>query len=122
MREYKIKRGHDLDIGMLVSKYFGANGDISKGIKFDAGDIGMVEIRQEKNSLFVEIVPSKTRSGDYKIVKKWNEFLFEATGKGTKERKKVGESWNVNAVVAHPGEKHRQKPFVPNQRALRPMG
>ena len=41
-----------------------------------------------KNSLLVDIVPPKKISGDYSIIKKWNDFLFEATGKTTKERKK----------------------------------
>ncbi len=39
-------------------------------------------------SLFIDIEPPKKISGDYNIIKKWNTFLFEATGKDTKERKK----------------------------------
>jgi len=35
-----------------------------------------------------DIEPPKKVSGDYSVIKKWNEFLFEATGKTTKERKK----------------------------------
>ena len=88
MREYRIKRGHYVDIGELVSTYFGAKGDVYKGMKFEVGGIGEIDIRQEKNSLFINIVPPKTISGDYNVLKKWNQFLFEATGKNTKERKK----------------------------------
>ena len=88
MREYRIKRGHYADIGELVSTYFGAKGDVYKGMKFEVGGIGKIDIRQEKNSLFINIVPPKTISGDYSVLKKWNQFLFEATGKNTKERKK----------------------------------
>ena len=88
MREYRIKRGHYADIGELVSTYFGAKGDVYKGMKFEVGGIGEIDIRQEKNSLFINIVPPKTISGDYNVLKKWNQFLFEATGKNTKERKK----------------------------------
>jgi len=41
-----------------------------------------------KNLLIIDIVPPKTVCGDYSIIKKWNDFLFKATGKDTKERKK----------------------------------
>ena len=73
MREYRIKRGHDADVGQLISSYFDAKGDIYKGIEFTVEGMGDITMRQEKNSLFIEI---------------WNTFLFEATGKDTKERKK----------------------------------
>ena len=88
MREYKIKRGHNADIVALVNKYFGAKGDIYSGMKFEVEGIGKIDMRQEKSSLFIDIEPPKTISGDYSIIKKWNTFLFEATGKDTKERKK----------------------------------
>jgi hypothetical protein len=88
MREYKIKRGHNPDLNALVSQYYGAKGDIEKGMKFSVDGIGDVTIKQEKGSLIIDIVPPKTVTGDYSIIKKWNEFLFEATGKDTKERKK----------------------------------
>jgi hypothetical protein len=45
-------------------------------------------MRREQSALFVDIEPPKKISGDYNVIKKWNEFLFEATGKTTKERKK----------------------------------
>ena len=88
MREYKIKRGHNADIGTLVTKYFGAKGNIYKGINFEVEGIGEINMREEKNSLFIDIVPPKTICGEYSIIKKWNEFLSEATGKDVKERKK----------------------------------
>ena len=88
MREYKIKRGHNADIEAIVSKHFGAEGDILKGMKFEVEGIGKIDMKQEKNSLIIDIEPPKKISGDYSIVKKWNTFLFEATGKDTKERKK----------------------------------
>jgi hypothetical protein len=88
MREYKIKRGHVADIEKLVSSYFGAKGDITKGVEFSVNGMGDITMKKEKNSLFIEIVPPKTVSGDYSIIKKWNMFLFEATGKDSKERKK----------------------------------
>ncbi len=88
MREYRIKRGHNADVGLLVAKYFGARGDISKGVIFEVDGIGKVDMRQEKSSLFVDIEPPKKICGDYNVIKKWNIFLFEATGKDTKERKK----------------------------------
>ncbi|MBN2066469.1 MAG: DUF5611 family protein [Candidatus Thermoplasmatota archaeon] len=88
MREYRIKRGHEVDVGKLISTYFGAKGDIYKGVHFEVDGIGKVDMRQDKSSLFVEIEPPKKVCGDYSIIKKWNQFLFEATGKDTKERKK----------------------------------
>jgi hypothetical protein len=88
MREYKIKRGHNPDLDALITQYFGAKGDIGKGMQFEVQGIGAITIKQEKSSLFIDIVPPKTVCGDYTIIKKWNEFLFDATGKDTKERKK----------------------------------
>jgi hypothetical protein len=88
MRKYKIKRGYTPDINKLILEYFNAKGDIYNGIKFEVEGIGKIDMKQEKNSLFVEIEPPKNVSGDYSIIKKWNQFLFDATGKTTKERKK----------------------------------
>ncbi|MFO7678188.1 MAG: DUF5611 family protein [Thermoplasmatota archaeon] len=88
MREYKIKRGHTADIEQLISSYFGATGDIYKGIEFSVDGMGDISIKREKNSLFIDIVPPKKVSGDYNIIKKWNTFLLDATGKNSKERKK----------------------------------
>ena len=88
MREYKIKRGLNPDINALVAQYFGATIDVQKGTTFSVEGIGDVTMRQQKTSLFIDIIPPKKISGDYSIIKKWNEFLFEATGKDTKERKK----------------------------------
>ena len=88
MREYRIKRGHNADVEQLISSYFGAKGDIYKGIEFSVDGMGDITMKQEKNSLFIDIVPPKRVSGDYSIIKKWNVFLFEATGKDAKERKK----------------------------------
>jgi len=88
MREYSIKRGHDVDINSLIAKYFGADGDVADGIQFTAEGIGQVSLKREKNRLLIDIVPPKKITGDGTIIQKWNEFLFEATGKDAKERKK----------------------------------
>jgi hypothetical protein len=88
MREYKIKRGHNQDLDALITQYYGAKGDIGKGMQFVVEGIGTITIRREKSSLFIAIVPPKTVCGDHAIIKKWNEFLYDATGKDTKERKK----------------------------------
>lgn len=88
MRQYKIKRGYDPDINKLISEYFGADGDIYSGVKFEVEGVGKINMKREKNSLFVEIAPPNNIVGDYSIIKKWNHFLFDATGKTTKERKK----------------------------------
>jgi hypothetical protein len=88
MREYKIKKGHKVDFDELLYKYFGAKGDIESGFKFDAGDIGSVFIQKKGMSLFIDVDPPKVKCGDFNAIKKWNNFLFEATGKTAKERKK----------------------------------
>ena len=88
MREYRIKRGHNADVGALVTQYFGAKGDVFKGINFEVEGIGKIDLRQEKSSLFIDIVPPKKVCGDFNIIKKWNSFLLDATGKDSKERKK----------------------------------
>jgi len=88
MREYKIKRGYDPDISTLISDYFGADGDIENGVTFNVDGIGKIDMKKDKKILTVKIEPPKKVSGDFSIIKKWNEFLFDATGKTTKERKK----------------------------------
>ena len=88
MREYKIKRGLNPDINALISQYFGVMGDVVKGAHFSVEGIGEVMMKQEKSSLIIDIVPPKKVSGDYAIIKRWNDFLFKATGKDVKERKK----------------------------------
>ena len=88
MREYKIKRGHNPDLNALISRYFGADGDVGEGMQFSVEGIGAVTMKQEKSSLIIDIVPPKSVCSDYNIIKKWNQFLLEATGKDAKERKK----------------------------------
>ena len=88
MREYKIKRGYDPDINSLISDYFGADGDIENGVTFNVDGIGKIDMKKNNKILTVNIEPPKKVSGDFNIIKKWNEFLFDATGKTTKERKK----------------------------------
>jgi len=88
MRQYLIKRGHNPDINTLLSEYFGVDGDVSKGVEFEVPSIGKISIRREKSSLFIDTEPPKKISGEIDIIKKWNDFLFDATGKTTKERKK----------------------------------
>ena len=88
MREYKIKRGYNPDINAVVAEYFDVDGDITEGISFEVDGIGKIDMKREKKSLYVEIEPPKKVSGDYSIIKKWNNFLYDATGKTAKERKK----------------------------------
>ena len=88
MREYRIKRGHHPDLNTLVSQYYGAKGDIEKGMQFSVEGIGDITIKHEKDSLMIDIVPPKKISGDFSIIKKWNQFLFDTTGMDVKERKK----------------------------------
>ena len=88
MREYRIKKGHDADISVIIEKYFNVKGDIFKGIKFEVEGIGSVDMKREKSHLLVNIIPPKKITGDYSVIKKWNDFLLDATGFSSKERKK----------------------------------
>lgn len=87
MREYRIKRGYDPDIKALLKEYFGVEGDVEKGVSFFAEGIGKMFIKREGQKLLVETEPS-SKKGDYSVIKKWNEFIFRATGKTAKERRK----------------------------------
>lgn len=88
MRHYKIKRGYNPDINNLISDYFGAKGDVDQGITFEVDGIGKIDMKRDKKILTVDIEPPKEICGDYSLIKKWNDFLYDATGKTTKERKK----------------------------------
>ncbi|HID24956.1 MAG TPA: hypothetical protein EYP23_00605 [Thermoplasmata archaeon] len=88
MREYKIKKGYKPDLNKVLSKYFCVSGDVEKGFYFDAEGFGRIFIQQKGSSLFIETKPSQSKSVDYSVIKKWNDFLYEATGKTAKERKK----------------------------------
>jgi len=88
MREYMIKKGYNPDLEALVNKYFGVSGDVEKGMSFEVDGIGKIDMKQDKKRLVIDIEPPKKVSGDYSIIKKWNDFLYEATGKTSKERKK----------------------------------
>lgn len=91
MREYSIKRGHHPDLGALIQTYFGASGDVKKGVSFTAEGIGKIYLRQDGKSLFIETEPQPDMAGGAELIKKWNDFLFEATGRTAKERKKMME-------------------------------
>jgi len=88
MREYKIKRGHNPDLNKILLNYFGVTGDINGGFEFKVEGIGNIFIQKKGNSLFIETKSSGSVKADYSIIKKWNDFLYEATGKTAKERKK----------------------------------
>jgi hypothetical protein len=88
MRKYTIKKGHHPDLRELVSKYFGASGDATKGITFRAEGIGDIFLKQDGKALYVDITPIASE-GDYSLIKKWNDFLHDATGRSAKERRKM---------------------------------
>jgi len=88
MREYRIKKGHYADINSLIEKHFRTKGDVLKGLSFEVQGIGKINMKQDKNKLIIDIEPPKKVYNDPNIIKKWNAFLFEATGLTSKERKK----------------------------------
>ncbi|MEA2055124.1 MAG: DUF5611 family protein [Candidatus Thermoplasmatota archaeon] len=89
MREYSIKKGHNPDVNAIIKNYFGASGEVEKGMNFIVDGIGKVYMRKEKNNLLIETEPIAGMSGSIDVIKKWNDFLFEATGRTAKERKKM---------------------------------
>ena len=91
MRRYSIKRGHKPDLNALIKKYFGVEGNVEEGVEFEAEGIGKVYMKKEGNAILVDIIPPEKVTGDYAVLKKWNDFLFEATGRTAKERKKLME-------------------------------
>jgi len=91
MRRYSIKRGHRADLNSLLKKYFQVEGDIYEGVEFQVEGIGRVYLKMEGKSILIDIVPPEEVTGDYSVLKKWNDFLFEATGRTAKERKKLME-------------------------------
>ena len=69
-------------------KHFGEKGDIDKGMNFEVDGIGKIDMKKEQNYLIIDIEPPKKVSNDFNIIKTWNQFLLEATGFSSKERKK----------------------------------
>jgi len=89
MRQYSIKRGHHADINKLLEKFFGVKGDVEAGIEFVVDSIGKIYMKKNGNNLIVDITPPEEVKDDYEAIKKWNQFLYEATGRTAKERRKL---------------------------------
>jgi hypothetical protein len=88
MREYSIKRGYHPDIEKLLDEYFGASGDVENGVEFTADGIGTITLRRDGKSLYIETTPQPDMDGGIDVIRKWNDFLEDATGRTAKERKK----------------------------------
>ncbi|RLF52307.1 MAG: hypothetical protein DRN19_01235 [Thermoplasmata archaeon] len=88
MREYRIKRGYNPDMNSLVKEYFGVEGNVEEGLKVFCDGIGEIFIKREGQKLYIETRPSRNKKHAISIIKRLNEFLFRATGKTAKERKK----------------------------------
>ena len=91
MRSYSIKRGHNPDISSLLKQYFSAEGDINDGFEFEVDGIGTVFIKLEGKNVMIETTPSTKTEATYDLLKHWNTFLFDITGRTAKERKKLWE-------------------------------
>ncbi|MCD6410885.1 MAG: DUF5611 family protein [Thermoplasmata archaeon] len=88
MRVYTIKRGYNPNLEKILEEYFGVKGDVEKGFSFYADGIGRIFIKREKSSIMIDIKENPSKCKDVSLIKKWNEFLYKATGKTAKERKK----------------------------------
>ncbi len=90
MRTYSIKRGHKANIPELLKRYFGidsADSDIEKGFEFTARGIGTIFIQKAGQKVTIETLKSSPDVG-IDVIKKWNNFLYDLTGRTVKERKK----------------------------------
>ncbi len=91
MRGYSIKKGHKPDLHAILKNHFGVDGDVEQGMDFVANGIGKVHIKRDKSVLIIDTEPVAGVSGSVDIIKNWNDFLFEVTGRTSKERKKLME-------------------------------
>ncbi len=89
MRRYSIKKGHKVDLNELLKKYFNVEGNLAEGFEFEEKGIGKIFIKKEKDEIIIDIKPPEKIEANPDILKKWNNFLFEATGRTAKERKKL---------------------------------
>ena len=89
MRRYSIKKGHKPDLEEILKRYFGVTGNLEEGFEFEEEGIGRIFIKREKNEILIDIKPPEEIEPNVDILKKWNNFLFEATGRTAKERKKL---------------------------------
>ena len=66
MREYRIKKGHNQDIGALINKFFGAKGNITTGIKFEVEGIGKIDMKKNIRNHFpkTQIIGGNLSTGD----------------------------------------------------------
>jgi hypothetical protein len=89
MRRYSIKKGHKANLDELLKKYFNVEGNLNEGFEFEENGIGNIFIKKEGNEILIDIKPPEKIEPNPEILKKWNNFLFEATGRTAKERKKL---------------------------------
>ena len=90
MRTYSIKRGHTANASQLLKKYFEidvASSDIDKGCEFTIPGIGTIFIQKSVQKVSIETRKSSPDTS-IDVVKKWNNFLYDLTGRTAKERKK----------------------------------
>ena len=91
MREYSIKRGHHPDMASIIEKYFGIADHGEGKLSFEAEGIGKIHLSYDKKSVYIETEPQSNATGGADAIKKWNNFLVDATGCTSKERKKTME-------------------------------
>ncbi|MEM2934880.1 MAG: DUF5611 family protein [Candidatus Thermoplasmatota archaeon] len=89
MRRYSIKKGYKVNLDELLKKYFNVEGNLNEGFEFEEKGIGNIFIKKEGNEILIDIKPPEKIEPNPEILKKWNNFLFEATGRTAKERKKL---------------------------------
>lgn len=90
MRTYSIKRGYTVNVPQLLKKYFqieAVYSDIEKGCEFFAQGIGTIFIQKMGQKIHIETRESSPDTS-IDIIKKWNNFLYDLTGRTAKERKK----------------------------------
>jgi hypothetical protein len=90
LRTYSIKRGHKPNISLLLQKYFTVDvseTDIEKGCEFTVGGIGTIFMQKSGHNVSIETLESSPIAS-IDVISRWNAFLYDLTGRTTKERKK----------------------------------
>ncbi len=92
MREYTIKRKNKIDqerLKKIMEKNFGSVKVENEYFISSYGSLDLIKAKLRENKLFVETQTNKNKEFYEETIKRFNNFLEEATGYSAKERKKL---------------------------------
>ena len=91
MREYPVKKGNKTDVGAILEKAnkFSKDGKVEGDmVTFTLPGLKKVEVQCGKKNLFIGTETDESYGEPMNAIKIFNNFLIEATGFNSKERKK----------------------------------